>query len=81
MHPNYLELCTISKENYVRNMGVISKENYVRNVVNISKENYVRNVGAISKENFVRKVGKNDSYIYTHEYRQYLQDERIQKKR
>ena len=28
-------------------------------------------------EAFVRKVGKNDSYIYTHEYRQYLQDERI----
>ena len=32
-------------------------------------------------ENFIRKVGKNDSYIYTHEVRQYVRDERILKKR
>jgi len=32
-------------------------------------------------EAFIRKIGKNDSYIYTHEVRQYLREERIQKKR
>ena len=34
-----------------------------------------------STEAFMRKVGKNDSYIYTHEVRQYVGKERIQKKR
>lgn len=32
-------------------------------------------------EAFIRKIGKNDSYIYTHEVRQYLRQERILKKR
>jgi len=32
-------------------------------------------------EAFIRKMGKNDSYIYTHEIRQYQNQERIQKKR
>ena len=32
-------------------------------------------------EAFIRKIGKNDSYIYTHEVRQYRAQERIQKKR
>ena len=32
-------------------------------------------------EAFIRKIGKNDSYIYTHEVRQYQREERIQKKR
>jgi len=34
-----------------------------------------------STENFIRKVGKNDSYIYTHEVRTYMRQERILKKR
>lgn len=29
----------------------------------------------------IRKIGKNDSYTYTHEVRQYMGKERIQKKR
>jgi len=32
-------------------------------------------------ENFVRKIGKNDSFIYNHEMRTYIDKERILKKR
>jgi len=32
-------------------------------------------------EAFVRKVGKNDSFIYTHEVRTFVEEQRITKKR
>lgn len=32
-------------------------------------------------ENFLRKTGKNDSFTYSHEMRQYKENQRIEKKR
>ena len=34
-----------------------------------------------NSEHFVRKIGKNDAFIYNHEIRQYINNERLLKKR